>query len=186
VNTTGLDLAMNWRAALADMGLGDAPGTLGLNVSFSRLFDFEAVDYVGGTPLENAGTLARGGLFNWRAVTTLRYSNQDWDVALNWRRYPPVRSATYVTVPTTTIQGADGYSVFALSGGWNITEHLAISGGIDNLLDTPPERVGAGQVINRLPINGGGSIVTNGNGSTSASIYDVLGRRYFLNLKLRY
>jgi len=186
VNTTGLDLAMNWTAALSDMGLGDAPGRLGLNVSFNRLFDFEASDYVGGLPLENAGTLARGGLFNWRAVTTLRYSNSDWDVALNWRRYPPVRSATYVTVPNTTIQGADGYSIFALSGGWNISEHFSISGGIDNLLDTPPERVGAGQVINRLAINGGGSIVTNGNGSTSANIYDVLGRRYFLNLKLRY
>ena len=186
VNTTGLDLALNWSGALSDMGLDSIPGNLGLNVSYSRLFEFEASEYVGGTVLENAGTLARGGLFNWRAVTTLRYSNQDWDMALNWRRYPPVRSATYVTTPTTTIQGADGYSVFALTGSWTISRHLSLSGGIDNLLDTPPERVGAGQVVNRLAINGGGSIVTNGNGSTVANYYDVLGRRYFINLKLRY
>jgi outer membrane receptor for ferrienterochelin and colicin len=155
-------------------------------VSFNRLFDYEAADYVGGATQENAGTLARGGLFNWRAVTTLRYMHSNWDVGLNWRRYPPVRSATYVTSPTTTIRGANAYSVFALTGNWEFSEHFAVSGGIDNLFDTPPERVGAGQVINRLAINGGGSIVTNGNGSTQASLYDVLGRRYFMNLKVRF
>jgi outer membrane receptor protein involved in Fe transport len=186
VNTTGLDLALNWRAALADMGLPSLPGSLGLNVSFNKLFDFEAAEYVGGAVLENAGTLARGGLFNWRAVTTLRYTNSNWDLALNWRRYPPVRSATFVTAPNTTIQGADGYSIFALTGNWDINKWLAVSGGIDNLFNTPPERVGAGQVVNRLAINGGGSIITNGNGSTSANFYDVLGRRYFLNVKLRF
>jgi iron complex outermembrane recepter protein len=186
VNTTGLDLSLNWRAQLADMGLDAVPGSLGLNVSFNRLFDYEAADYVGGAVQENAGTLARGGLFNWRAVTTLRYMHSNWDVGLNWRRYPPVRSATYVTSPTTTIRGANAYSVFALTGNWEFSEHFAVSGGIDNLFDTPPERVGAGQVVNRLAINGGGSIVTNGNGSTQASLYDVLGRRYFMNLKVRF
>jgi iron complex outermembrane receptor protein len=186
VNTTGVDLSLNWRAAFADMGLAALPGSLSVNASFNRLLDFKAADYVGGAVLENAGTLARGGLFNWRSVTTLRYSNGSWDVGLNWRRFPPVRSATYVTAPNTTIRGAQGYSVFALTGNWEASSHLSFSGGIDNLFNTPPERTGAGQVVNRLAINGGGSIVTNGNGSTAANLYDVLGRRYFVNVKLRF
>jgi outer membrane receptor protein involved in Fe transport len=186
VKTSGLDLALNWRASLADLGLAELPGTLGLNVSFNKLYEFKAQDFVGGAIQENAGTLARGGLFNWRSVTTLRYSNSDWDLALNWRRLPPVRSATYVTDPATTIRGANGYSVFALNGNWDISKQFALSAGIDNLFNVAPERVGAGQVINVLAANGGGTTITDGAGSTSANFYDVLGRRYFVNLKLRF
>jgi iron complex outermembrane receptor protein len=186
IETQGLDMALNWRASLADMGLGDLPGTLGVNVSYNKLFKFTGQDFVGGQVLENAGTLARGGLFNWRTVTTVRYSNGNWDLGLNWRRLPPIRSANYVTDPATTIRGADGYSMFALTGNWDINEHLAISGGIDNLFDTQPNRVGAGAVTNILAASGGGSTVVNGSGSTNAGYYDVLGRRYFLNLKLRF
>jgi hypothetical protein len=41
-------------------------------------------------------------------------------------------------------------------------------------------------VINITAANGGGTTVTNGAGTTSAGFYDVLGRRYFLNLKMRF
>jgi outer membrane receptor for ferrienterochelin and colicin len=77
--------------------------------------------------------------------------------------------------------------VFGLTGNWNITRNIAISGGIDNLLDKDPNRVGAGQVFT-VPVENGGvsTTVTNGSGSTSAGYYDVLGRRYFLNVKLRF
>ena len=186
IDTTGLDLAFNWRAQFADFGLDSVPGYVGLNVSYSKLFKFEAQEFVGGTTLENAGTLARGGLFDWRMVTTLRYTLDTWDLGLNWRHLPAVLSANYVTDPATTVQGAGSYDVFALTGNWNINEHFAITAGIDNLFDAQPNRTGAGQVINITAANGGGTTVTNGSGTTSAGYYDVLGRRYFLNLKMRF
>ena len=52
------------------------------------------------------------------------------------------------TDPATPIQGAGAYDVFALTGNFDITERLSISGGIDNLFDRQPERYGAGQVVN--------------------------------------
>jgi outer membrane receptor protein involved in Fe transport len=91
-----------------------------------------------------------------------------------------------VTDPTTTVQGAKSYDIFNLTGNWNISEAWSVSGGIDNLFDRQPNRVGAGQVFNISAANGGGQTITNGNGSTSAGYYDVLGRRYFLNIKVRY
>jgi iron complex outermembrane receptor protein len=185
IETSGVDVNLNWRAGLADLGFS-APGALSLNVSFSQLFEFKAQEFPTAPALENAGTLARGGMFDWRMVTTLRYMHSNWDLGLNWRYLPAVDSAQKVTDPNTLIQGANDYDIFNLTGNVNVTETLAISGGIDNLLDTQPEIVGAGQVQTIAAVNGGGTTVLNGVGSTSAGYYDVLGRRYFVNVKLRF
>ena len=186
IETSGLDLNLNWRAALADIGLGSLPGSLSANVSYSKLVEFKAQEYPTQVPLENAGTLARGGLFDWRLVTTVRYSLPTWDVALNWRHYPSIRNAAYVTDPETPIRGAGSYDIFQLTGNWNVTDHLGVTFGIDNLFDTDPRRVGAGQIQNIGATSGGGTTVLSGAGSTVAQYYDVLGRRYFLNVKLRF
>lgn len=185
ITTSGLDVNLSWRAAMADMGLSKLTGALSVNVSFNKVFKFQAQEFVGGTTLENVGTLARGGLFDWRTVTTLRYAQSGWDLGLNWRHLPSILSSNYVTDPTTTVQGAGSYDVFGLTANWKLTSSLSLSGGIDNLFDQQPERVGAGQVINIAAAQGGGSVITNGAGSTNAGYYDVLGRRYFLNLKWR-
>ena len=187
LKTSGLDANFSWRAALSDLGMSRAPGSLALNISFSRLFEFKAQEYATATPLENAGTLARGGLFDWRLLTTLRYSSGgNWGLALTWRHLPSVKSAQYVTDPETPIQGAGSYDVVRLTGNWNISDTLSLSAGIDNLFDREPERIGAGQIQNIAAVNGGGQTVLNGSGSTSAGIYDVLGRRYFVNLRARF
>lgn len=76
--------------------------------------------------------------------------------------------------------------MFGLVGNFDVTRNLAVGVGIDNLFDRQPERYGAGQVINIAGVNGGGTRTYNGAGSTVASFYDVLGRRYFMNVKLRF
>ncbi|MES2605913.1 MAG: TonB-dependent receptor [Pseudomonadota bacterium] len=186
IETSGVDANLNWRAGFDDMGLESIPGSLSLNISASKLFEFKAQEFPTATPLENKGTLARGGMFDWRMVTTLRYSHSNWDMGLNWRYLPAVDNSLAVTDPTTTTQGAGEYSIFNLTGNWNVTDTIGISGGVDNLFDTQPERIGAGQVQTIAAVNGGGTTVLNGSGSTSAGFYDVLGRRYFVNLKFRF
>ena len=46
IDTSGIDINLNWRAALADMGLASLPGALSLNVSFTKLFEFKAQEFV--------------------------------------------------------------------------------------------------------------------------------------------
>ncbi len=184
--TSGIDATLNWRAALADMGMASLPGFLSLNVSYTKLFDFKAQEFAGGSTVDYAGTMSRGGMFDWRTITTLRYGASGWDVGLNWRHLPSIRHANYATDPDTLVQGAGAYDVFGLTGNFDINGNLAVGVGVDNLFDRQPERYGAGQMINVSPTNGGGSVTYNGSGSTVASFYDVLGRRYFLNVKLRF
>jgi len=187
LETSGFDANFSWSAALSDLGLERAPGSLALNMSFSRLFEFKAQEYATATPLENAGTLARGGLFDWSLLTTLRYSSGgNWSAALTWRHLPDVESAQSVTDPETPIQGAGSYDVVRVTGNWNVTDTLSLSAGIDNLFDREPERIGAGQIQNIAAVNGGGQTVINGSGSTSAGHYDVLGRRYFVSLRAQF
>jgi iron complex outermembrane recepter protein len=186
IDTSGLDIALSWRSALADIGLQSLPGALSANVSFTKTFEFKAQEVASALPLENVGTLARGGLFDWRTTFNLRYSMQGWDVALNWRHLPSVRNAAFVTDPATTIQGAAAYDIVGLTGNWNVTSHFSVSGGVDNLFDVAPERVGAGQIQTIAATSGGGQTILNGSGATSANYYDVLGRRYFVNLKMRF
>ncbi len=57
---------LNWRAALADIGLASVPGRVSANIAFTKLFSFKAQEFPTTPLLENAGTLARGGLFDWR------------------------------------------------------------------------------------------------------------------------
>jgi len=189
IQTSGLDANLNWRATLADLGLDSLPGGVGVNVSFNKLFEYKAQDYPTQSPVENRGTLgsgARPALFDWRLVTTLRYVHTTWDAGLNWRHLPSIRSFNSVSDPATTVRGAGSYDVFGLTANWNVTSTFGISGGVDNLFDREPERVGAGQIQTITAANGGGTTVLNGSGSTNAQYYDVLGRRYFVNLKLRF
>lgn len=184
--TSGLDATLSWRAALADMGMESLPGFLSMNVSYTKLFEFKAQEFAGGGIVDYAGTMSRGGQYDWRTVTTLRYGTSNWDVGLNWRHLPAIKHANYATDPNTLVQGSGAYDMFGLVGNFDVTRNLAVGVGIDNLFDRQPERYGAGQVINIAGVNGGGTRTYNGAGSTVASFYDVLGRRYFMNVKLRF
>ncbi|MEJ1963168.1 MAG: TonB-dependent receptor [Gammaproteobacteria bacterium] len=186
IKTNGLDANLAWRAALEDIGLSSLPGNLSANLSYTKLFSYKAQEFPTAPLLENAGTLARLGLFDWRSVMTVRYTLPTWGAGLNWRHLPSVKNSAYVTDPTTTIQGAGAYDVADLNADWTLTENFAISGGVDNVFDRQPERVGAGQVTTIAPGSGGGTTVSDGAASTSAGYYDVLGRRYYINLKLTF
>jgi hypothetical protein len=104
--------------------------------------------------------------------------------------------------PTTEYESED-YSIFDLSFGWNLTDSLSFRGGITNLFDTEPEVVGA---TTGYPIGttlSGASGVCAGLGSPpgclnptgfsratsgayNAGYYDIIGRRYFVGLSMRF
>ena len=146
---------------------------MSLDVLFNKLLDFGVQSFPTSRVVENKGTLAREGLFDYRALTTLRYSAFGADVAVTWRRLPSIRNESYVTDSLTPFAGAASYDLFNLSAGWNINPFVRVVAGVDNLFDREPNRVGAG------PNN-------NGAGNTEPSIYDVLGRRYYGSVRLSF
>jgi outer membrane receptor protein involved in Fe transport len=78
-----------------------------------------------------------------------------------------------VTDPLTPFAGANSYSLFDLAAGWNVNPALRVTAGIDNLFDRDPNAVGAGPA-------------DDGAGNTMPGFYDVLGRRYYAALRLRF
>ena len=187
IKTNGLDVSLNWRAAMEDIGLASLPGHLSANIAYTKLFSFKAQEFPTAPLLENAGTLARQGLFDWRSITTLRYMMPTWNVGLEWRHLPSAKNQNFVTDPTTPVQGAGKYDLFGLTGEWNATDNLTFSGGVDNLFNREPEKIGIGQITNIAATSGGGTTIADGVASNPLpGYYDVLGRRYFLNVKLAF
>lgn len=172
LDTSGIDVQTSWTVRPMDLG-SDLPGALSLSLSFNKLLKFGSQSFPTSPMLENKGTLARAGLYSYRALTTLRYTVPEGDIALTWRRLPSIRSAMYVTDPLTPYAGASSYSLFNLAGTWRLSEMVGVTLGIDNLFDRDPNRVGAG------PLD-------NGAGDTVPGYYDVLGRRYYGGIKLNF
>jgi outer membrane receptor protein involved in Fe transport len=92
------------------------------------------------------------------------------------RRTPHRRAmnASAALTPTTTVDPTGGYDIFDFNGSLSISNRTQLRFGIDNLLDTEPEIVGAD------PPN------TNSSGNTYPGYYDTLGRTYYLGLKLSF
>src|SRR5690606_36289062 len=101
--TSGIDATLSWRAALADMGMASLPGFLSMNVAYTKLFEFKAQEFAGGGSVDYAGTMSRGGQYDWRTITTLRYGTSNWDVGLNWRHLPAIKHANFATDPNTVV-----------------------------------------------------------------------------------
>jgi iron complex outermembrane receptor protein len=102
--------------------------------------------------------------------------------------------------PGTWIK-AKAYNVIDASFSWNINDSLTVRGGVDNLFDWMPRITGgtrgypAGTDLASVcsaaqealgcvdPV--GPSLASSGRGMTNGGYYDLLGRRFFLGVKLR-
>lgn len=173
LETSGVDIQAGWIVAPGDIGFDSVPGAVSLDVAFNKLLTFRSQSFPTSPVLDNDGTLARGGLYDYRALTTLRYAAPIGGVALKWRRLPSVRSVNYVTDPLTLSTGAASYNLFDLSANWSITPTMRAAFGIDNLFDRDPNRTEA-------------SPANNAAGDTVPGYYDVLGRRYYAGLRLEF
>jgi iron complex outermembrane receptor protein len=97
-------------------------------------------------------------------------------VGLNWRYLPEVINVARVQTPELTTQNTAAYHLFNLNGSWQFAQNLRLRGGVDNILDKEPPRVG---------INLAGNNPTNAMGVTNSN-YDVLGRRYYVGLAVSF
>jgi outer membrane receptor protein involved in Fe transport len=173
LETTGIDLQVNWRADTADLGMpGD--GSLSVNVAASFLDEYLVQASPGGTVVDYAGTMSQGGQYDYKLFTTFGYNQGPAGVSLRWRHLPETESAAFATNQQTTMLPTKKYDVFDLSGRYQFNDTYEFRAGVDNVLDTDPPRVG------RNPGN------SNASGATSVTNYDILGRRYYVGVTARF
>jgi iron complex outermembrane recepter protein len=170
LNTRGLDFTFNWRAALADMFGHNLPGALGFHVSGTWLMSFKQQTAPTAAIVQLDGT---GSYYSYRTLSGLSYQVGPASVELQWTHLPTIENSIAASQPTTTILPTRQYNLFNLSAGYDFSQKFSARLGVDNLFDRQPPVVGAQPGI------------TDGAGNTNPSVYDVLGRRFYLSVKAK-
>jgi outer membrane receptor protein involved in Fe transport len=179
--TSGIDATFDYR--IDTPFFGGRTGTVNLNMNANWLLSYDvqvAPDLQVDDYKDSIGS-PYGALYRWKLQTNLGYSVGPATVTLGWRHLPRVRNQNLVTNPASTNEPTSSYELFNLSGRWALNDTLSIRGGVDNLFDREPVRVGA----NYTP-TAAGSGYTEAVGTTDLSNYDVAGRRYYIGVTAKF
>jgi outer membrane receptor protein involved in Fe transport len=181
--TDGVDVQLDWKASLNDVGL-NLPGRVSVNTVYNRLLSLKSSPFYSGVPAasrapfrEYAGTalapdsgLSPNGAYNWKVLTNIGYQLDAVSVSLQWQHLPPLASGT-------TNTGSPVYNLFSLSGGVEISSGLRLRAGVDNLFDKAPPITN----VNPNPVG-----LALAGGAVSANNFDILGRRYYLGFTAKF
>jgi len=161
--TNGVDIAVEYSIDLADVGLA---GRLRINelASFVDSFTFNGSEFVGTT---SAGI--GGATFDFKNVLSAFYDINDWTFMTRWSYLPELADDPGFGFTITPYQPAASY--VDMSARWNVTDNVALSAFVGNVLDEK-----APQTLN--------GIFSQGN--TDPQVYRVLGRTFSLNARMRF
>jgi outer membrane receptor protein involved in Fe transport len=181
-DTSGVDFSFNWSAAMSDMGLSAVPGRLSYGITANYTLHNNREDLPGVNARDNTGFAPFD--FRWQLFQNFGWSNGPVNASIRWRHYPSLANFARQSTPTSRTEGTDAYDILDLSGGYSFSRTLQLRFGVDNLLDKAP------------PINGynPGTGTAQGPGATGYSpgsiatgaAYDVLGRQYFVGLRMSF
>lgn len=166
LRTQGLDLSINWSHEVG-------PGVVSVNSNINYLDEYRYQLAPDDDIVDAKGTLDQGGLFDYQTFTRVGYAWNDINVGLTWRHLDAARPTAASLNPNTTIQGPGSYDMFNFNAGYNWNAY-SLRLGIDNLFDADPELTQS---------NPG---VDTDSDITNAGLYDLLGRRYYLGLKMSF
>ena len=191
---SGVDITADWRTQLAG-------GQFGVNFMVTSILEEKTQDTVNAPIIDWKGSLGpfattslNNGAYDYRTFTTINYGRGDWNLALRWRHLPPAIDAAQAVINASIKTGAadprttsptlgaeSSYDVFDLSGSYNVSAKTTLRYGVDNLFD-------------KLPVCTGGRSATSFpapdphpspcGGETEAGFYDILGRSFYVGVKV--
>jgi outer membrane receptor protein involved in Fe transport len=173
--TSGIDFNLNWSANVG-------PGRLNINTLINYLLDKSSAELPTDRLVDYTGTLGpsqnglNGNSYEWRALTTVGYSYEDWRVSLRWSYRDSIEQSSVATSGFSTSSGYPAYHLFDLLMNYNVNNNVSLRFGIENLFDKAPP-VG-GVTYAQYAANG----MTGG--SYSAGNYDTNGRRFYLGMRV--
>jgi iron complex outermembrane recepter protein len=169
----GYDLQLDWRRSVG-------PGTLNV-AAVASIADKTATrvtpastwfDWTGTSgPSDLTGL--NGYAYDYRTFVTANYDMDRWGGTLRWRHLPSIQSSGAVNNPVSTFQPTGSYDTFDFAGRYSPGGAWFVRFGIDNLFDAEPERAFA-------------EATNTATGLTNANFYDILGRRFYVGMSLRF
>lgn len=175
LRTTGWDFQLDWGVDLAELGLPAGAGKLDINLVLGKLESFERqvrpgvdfVDYAGSI----GGDLSGGAFPAWKSALQATWAVGPAKAILRWRHIAAMTDAASVPVKNPTAVDAPDYDIFDLMGSWTFETPKAVTVriGVNNLGDERPPY-----------------FTSYSNSNTDPSTYDVLGRRWFIGLGVKF
>ena len=166
--TSGVDFQLDWRLPVG-------PGELGVGWYVGWVDEYE-VQTTSDVPAEQfAGTIGgfAGSYPEWKWLMDLRYAWRDLEVGLAWRYVDSTVDTSRFDIFKTTDVTVPHRNYFDLDAGYTFEDGwfdgLTIRAGVENLTDEQPPIIPNWAAAN-----------------TDPSQFDVLGRRYFVTLALRF
>lgn len=171
--TRGLDLEVNYRVDLADLGLGDNSGSLSVNAVYTRLYErsFTLDPTDASTHSETSGLF---GSPKWKGAVLTSYSNGPWTLNWNLRHVSPMRPGSHVTADLYDVHQTDHVFYSDFYAGYDVNEQVSVFGGLRNAFDEAPPRLPGAEA--------GGA---NFEFGYQAGVYDVIGRTFYVGLRWR-
>lgn len=188
LNTDGVDLSVNWRT---DLGFAELDIGFTGNYTLSSTFQASPTalnrECVGYYSVNCSFTGSLQPEYQWMQRTSLVFER--FDVSLLWRHISafqqepedilngngPGFQGNIPGFGTVDFQHIDAVDYFDLTGRWEVTDNLTLTGSVANLLNEDPPNVGSSM----------GSTTFN-SGNTYPSTYDALGRRFSLQARLKF
>jgi iron complex outermembrane receptor protein len=168
VNTSGIDLTIDWGFGLG--GLGDM--NLRLITTWLEKFEEQTAVTPNDSNYDYLGTIgSTTGTSNpeWKGTLVTTYSFQDLQATLTTRYIDSMINRNVVTggAPASNT-GVNATWYLDLTTRYDLTRNASIGFGVNNLTNQPP----------RL-------YTPNVQANTDPSLYDVLGRRYYIRFDVR-
>ena len=160
--TSGIDLTVNW---VFDLNSG---ANLFVNSLVSFVNSYEVVTLPGESALDYKGTIGGPGgpKPDWQSLTTLGYSQGPFSASLRWFYLPAMEDDAIASNPSTTNRGVESYQKLNLVGTYDISDGMNLRWGITNILDEDIPQVG------------------NSRGNTDYATYDLVGRSYYVGMRM--
>ncbi|HKE93944.1 MAG TPA: TonB-dependent receptor, partial [Povalibacter sp.] len=174
----GIDLNFDWSVPLSVVGLENG-GDLGFKLLVTRLLSWEQQETIEDPFLDRAGTIGQtvaSAYPEWKGVLSTTYSWGPLQFRYNLRYISGmdvVNNDALLTPSTSAVPVVDTYLYHDFTGKWNINDMFGVTLGVTNIGDKQPPV---------YTTNAQAGIQSN----TDPSTYDVLGRRYFLNLTAKF
>ncbi len=172
---SGIDFQFDYGFDMEWLGL-DNWGSVRLNALVSYLLEFKQRDpFEGSVELDFTGSASYFGSGlgtsypEWKATLTGSWNVGDFTFATRGRYIGEMRNRLEIEFPGEKFTGPDSMWYWDVSGDWAMTDNVGFRLGINNVFDEDPQ-----------------VYAPNVQSGTDPSTYDVVGRRVFGQIKLRF
>lgn len=170
--TWGIDVQLDWRVGLEDVGLSNL-GALHLNSVVNYTGEYAIQNSAEEPLLDFSGTIGNNQIDEaiahpqWKAITSLTHTIGKLSTTLRWRYIGAMDDSISVTRPDAETTGVKATNYFDLVASLGIGDNFEIRGGILNLTDRFPP-------------------IWTEKGATDPYAYDLIGRRFYVGARVTF